>query len=379
MFSFDASTPSALVQLDAEAWGFLNAVDLSVLDDTRAFVADGQLGLRYVDRTNPANLLTTSITAVGSQARDVAVAVSPEEGVLVEEVYVAGDFYGLYLFRDGALAGQYPSGDRGIGVATRTPGGGPTDLIALAGGEAGVYLFAGAGTAALTVAAQALNSPVTPGQRLRIGVSLTNNTGGPLTGDLVLDVSGPGGVTATRTLLTGATLPAGAATTAVFRARVPGGAPAGSYDAVVSATAGGTSFDAPFTFEVSGTALAARGALGTDAFAVEVEDDGGLLSTAPGAEATAQTTEGLALAAVAPNPVRGTAVVRYTLPETGRADLAVYDLLGRRLATLSEGLQPAGPHEARLDAAALGLANGVYVVRLTTEAGTAATRVTVLR
>ncbi|HLT47596.1 MAG TPA: T9SS type A sorting domain-containing protein [Rubricoccaceae bacterium] len=373
MYALDVSDPADLVQLDAEpGWGFLNALDLSILDAATAYVADGQNGLRYVDRSDPTDLQTTAITPVSSQARDVAVAVSPEEGSLIEEAFVAGDFYGIYQLRGGALVGQFESGDRGIGVAARTPGSGPTDLIALAGGEAGVYLFAGAGQAAVTLAAEALNSPVPAGGRLRFGVAVTNNTDGPLTGDLVLDVVGPGGVGATRTLISGGTLGAGATATLVFRLRVPASAPAGPYDATVTALTGGDGFETTFSFEVVGDALASGGAAG-EGFEVEVLDDGGLVAAAAPSEAPALE------ATVAPNPMRGAGVVRYALPEAGRATLAVYDVLGRRVATLRDGLHEAGAHEVRLDADRLGLSGGVYVLRLDTDAGSTSSTVTVLR
>src|SRR5690606_14601874 len=169
--------------------------------------------------------------------------------------------------------------------------------------------------------------------------------------DLVLDVEGPGGITATRVLLSGATLAAGATATPVFRVRVPASAPVGTYSATASAVTGGGSFSAPFSFEIAGTARVGGG----EAFAVEVVDDGGLVAAA------VSTPEAPALApVVAPNPMRGEGRVRYTLAGAAHATLAVYDLLGRRVATLHEGRQEAGAHEARFDARALGLSGGVY-------------------
>ena len=82
------------------------------------------------------------------------------------------------------------------------------------------------------------------------------------------------------------------------------------------------------------------------------------------------------LALEAPNPVRGTATVRFGLGAPGRATLALYDALGRRVATLADG--PAGLDEtATLDAG--DLAAGVYVLRLATDAGALARTLTVVR
>ncbi|MEL7362947.1 MAG: T9SS type A sorting domain-containing protein, partial [Bacteroidota bacterium] len=77
-----------------------------------------------------------------------------------------------------------------------------------------------------------------------------------------------------------------------------------------------------------------------------------------------------------PNPVRGTATLAYTLPESGRATLAVYDVLGRRVAVVTDATQAAGTHTAQLDTQRL--ASGVYVAVLTTEASQQTRRFTVL-
>ncbi|MEO1074514.1 MAG: T9SS type A sorting domain-containing protein, partial [Bacteroidota bacterium] len=78
-----------------------------------------------------------------------------------------------------------------------------------------------------------------------------------------------------------------------------------------------------------------------------------------------------------PNPVRGTATLAYTLPESGRATLAVYDVLGRRVAVVTDATQAAGAHTAQLDTNRL--ASGIYVAVLATEAGQQTRRFTVLR
>ena len=74
-----------------------------------------------------------------------------------------------------------------------------------------------------------------------------------------------------------------------------------------------------------------------------------------------------------PNPFVGNAQVRYSLPREGRADLAVYDLQGRRVRTLAQGAAPAGEHLATWDGRDEGgglLPSGVYLVRLTADPGT---------
>ncbi|RJP78425.1 MAG: T9SS C-terminal target domain-containing protein [Candidatus Zixiibacteriota bacterium] len=72
-----------------------------------------------------------------------------------------------------------------------------------------------------------------------------------------------------------------------------------------------------------------------------------------------------ALAPPHPNPFNPATTVPFSLPQSGLVRLAVYDALGRRTATLLDGVRPAGVHEAVWDAS--GVASGIYFFRL--EAG----------
>jgi hypothetical protein len=74
------------------------------------------------------------------------------------------------------------------------------------------------------------------------------------------------------------------------------------------------------------------------------------------------TPSAVALLPVAPNPVSASARLRYELPEATAVRLQVFDLLGRRVATLADGEKPAGRHEVSWRSA--GLASGTYFVRL---------------
>jgi len=91
----------------------------------------------------------------------------------------------------------------------------------------------------------------------------------------------------------------------------------------------------------------------------------------------------LALAAPGPNPYRGgeALAVRFTLPADGPAELALFDLAGRRVATLFRGSAAAGDHAARWngrDAGGSRAANGVYFVRLNTGSGERVRRIVVM-
>ena len=87
--------------------------------------------------------------------------------------------------------------------------------------------------------------------------------------------------------------------------------------------------------------------------------------------------EAYALDGVAPNPFQGRAVVRYELPSGARVRLDVFDLLGRRVATLVDGEVPAGRHEAYLNVE--GSPSGVYIVRLLVDGRSFTKRAMLLR
>ena len=73
-----------------------------------------------------------------------------------------------------------------------------------------------------------------------------------------------------------------------------------------------------------------------------------------------------------PSPSQGEVHIRFVLPEAQTARIAVYDLLGREVAVVSDGRQPAG--EQTLSWSPPALSAGLYVVRLTTADGQSRTR-----
>jgi hypothetical protein len=78
-----------------------------------------------------------------------------------------------------------------------------------------------------------------------------------------------------------------------------------------------------------------------------------------------------------PNPVRRQGTLEYALPESREVSLKVYDVLGRRVATLEQGRKKAGRHTARLETGRL--SSGVYFGRLEAGGKTRTQKITVVR
>jgi hypothetical protein len=65
-----------------------------------------------------------------------------------------------------------------------------------------------------------------------------------------------------------------------------------------------------------------------------------------------------------PNPFNPETVIRYSIPEQGHVSLAVFDLLGREVVRLVDGVMPRGDYSVKLDGSIL--TSGVYCYRLIT-------------
>ncbi len=103
----------------------------------------------------------------------------------------------------------------------------------------------------------------------------------------------------------------------------------------------------------------------------------GTLDVGDGATAAA-----LALAAPSPNPARGSSVMRFALPRSGRVRLAVHDLSGRVVRTLADGTGEAGEHSLAWDLrddAGNAVRPGLYFVRLESAGESRARSMAVLR
>jgi hypothetical protein len=83
-----------------------------------------------------------------------------------------------------------------------------------------------------------------------------------------------------------------------------------------------------------------------------------------------------------PNPFNPSTRIEFALTAPGHVTLAVYDVLGRRVATLVDGTVPAGSHAAiwqGQDAAGRAVSSGVYIYRLTAGPHAVSRSMTLLR
>jgi hypothetical protein len=86
----------------------------------------------------------------------------------------------------------------------------------------------------------------------------------------------------------------------------------------------------------------------------------------------------VALLPAQPNPFRAGTSIAFELSEPARVEVGVYDVQGKRLATLLDRQEAAGTHEVRwsgADAGGAALPPGVYFVRLTAGNRVLATKV----
>ena len=86
---------------------------------------------------------------------------------------------------------------------------------------------------------------------------------------------------------------------------------------------------------------------------------------------------GYALEQNYPNPFNPTTSIAFSLPQSAQVNLTVYDVLGRRVATLVNGHLAAGQHQVQFEASSL--PSGMYLYRLSTPAGSITQKMMLLK
>jgi len=115
---------------------------------------------------------------------------------------------------------------------------------------------------------------------------------------------------------------------------------------------------------------------GPHRFRLKQEDLDGTTSFSDVVEVAVRPAGPIAVEQVAPNPVRQTSTVEFTLRETGSVSVGLYDVLGRQVRTLHEGRVSGNqPQQVSVDAASL--SSGVYFLRVKGDGFTKTQRITV--
>jgi hypothetical protein len=92
----------------------------------------------------------------------------------------------------------------------------------------------------------------------------------------------------------------------------------------------------------------------------------------PSGAGSGQNPTSFALDQNYPNPFNPTTTIRFKVPSSTFVSLKVYDILGREVATLVDGMQQAGSHEVRFHAD--NLSSEVYFCRMNAGEFTATTK-----
>ena len=102
------------------------------------------------------------------------------------------------------------------------------------------------------------------------------------------------------------------------------------------------------------------------------------VSALPAAGVTAAVPPRLDLSPAWPNPARGAVRMSLELSHAARAEVVIYDVLGRRVSTLASGVLGAGAHEITWDGRDAGgrrAGSGVYFARASAEGATRTQRI----
>jgi hypothetical protein len=161
-----------------------------------------------------------------------------------------------------------------------------------------------------------------------------------------------------------------------------GGAPAPVFE-VEDGTA---TFDAGALFNAGYGLLLQGNASGAVAFFATVRSPGGTAECDPqfnvASEGEGTLPEAVTLAQNYPNPFRPSTEIAFTLAESASVTLQVYDVLGRRVATLVDGELPTGTHTVTWDGgddAGRRVASGTYLYRLETGSQSLSRTMTLLK
>jgi hypothetical protein len=126
--------------------------------------------------------------------------------------------------------------------------------------------------------------------------------------------------------------------------------------------------------------LAAGGAVTYSLFLVDIAGERSLVAREEVLVAPARP--GIADVAISPNPANPATRISFALKRSERVAVAVYDLAGRRMALLADGVLSAGRHVLPWNGRGEDgreVASGSYLVRIVAESGVAARQLAIVR
>lgn len=142
---------------------------------------------------------------------------------------------------------------------------------------------------------------------------------------------------------------------------------------VESKASGGTTTDShSYRFRAEGLSV------GTHRFRLRQVDLSGSATKTDPVTTTIRMQKALRLTPPAPNPVSGAATLRFGVKKAQSVEVALYDVLGRRMQTLFQGRPEAGQMQ-RVRLRATDLPAGTYFLRLQARKKTRTRRITVMR
>ena len=166
-----------------------------------------------------------------------------------------------------------------------------------------------------------------------------------------------------------------------------------NYGGVVSTSQGFSTFLPPGTHTAKVTVTTSTGQSAVAFRSVYVQGEGGCdpnaIEPIPCVETLASQVEPskalnnsslpreFALRGATPNPFRSMTELEYDVPQAAPVRIAVYDLLGRQVATLVDRTEKAGTHRVQFDGS--DLASGMYLVRLVTDGAVHTQRISLVR
>lgn len=123
-------------------------------------------------------------------------------------------------------------------------------------------------------------------------------------------------------------------------------------------------------------------AAGRVQYALAFREDGGAWTTVEETAVALEVPQAPVVLSAVPNPFNPSTRITFVVAQEGRATLAVYDLVGRRVVVLADQAFTVGTHAATwdgLDGQGRAVSAGTYVVRLATEQGVRSVKVTLVK